>query len=83
MIALILRDIRIAARAGGGIAMGHRLLLRDLIAREELMCPFELSINAKHRYFVVTSSNAAHLDYVKRFRDWLTKSFCEEDMPLG
>ncbi len=63
------------ARNGGGVAMGHRLLLRDLIAREELVCPLESVIAAKQDYFVVVPDNAAHLDFVKRFRDWLIASF--------
>ena len=63
------------ARAGGGIAMGHRLLLRDFIARGELVCPLDLSLSARQDYFVVVPEKSAHLDYVKRFRDWLTAAF--------
>ena len=63
------------ARAGGGIAMGHRLLLRDVIARRELLCPLKQSVPAQQAYFVVVPDKAVHLDYVKRFRDWLTASF--------
>ena len=69
------------ARAGGGIAMGHRLLLRDLIARKELVCPLEQTLAAQQGYFVVVPDNAAHLDYVKRFRNWLTASFGDEGTP--
>ncbi|MBB3063748.1 LysR substrate-binding domain-containing protein [Limibacillus halophilus] len=63
------------ARAGGGIAMGHKLLLRDLFARNELVCPLEQTIAAQQGYFVVVPDKSAHLDYVKRFRSWLTASF--------
>jgi len=63
------------ARAGGGIAMGHKLLLRDLISRNELVCPLEQEITAQQGYYVVVPDKAAHLDYVKRFRSWLTASF--------
>jgi LysR family glycine cleavage system transcriptional activator len=63
------------ARAGGGIAMGHRLLLRDVIARGDLVCPLDRSIPARQDYFVVVPEKAAHLDYVKRFRDWLIAAF--------
>ena len=65
------------ARAGGGIAMGHRLLLRDFIARGELVCPLQRSIAARQEYFVVVPEKSAHLDYVKRFRDWLVAAFGE------
>ncbi len=68
-----------AARAGGGIAMGHRLLLRDMIDRGELVCPLELSIRSLEPYVVVVPDSAAHLDFVKRFRDWLVASFDPED----
>ena len=63
------------ARAGGGIAMGHQQLLRDLIARQELVCPLEQTITAEQGYFVVVPDKSAHLDYVKRFQNWLTASF--------
>jgi LysR family glycine cleavage system transcriptional activator len=63
------------ARAGGGIAMGHKLLLRDLASRNELVYPLEQEIPAQQGYFVVVPDKSAHLDYVKRFRSWLTTSF--------
>ncbi len=66
------------ARAGGGIAMGHQYLLRHLIARDELVCPLEQTITAEQGYFVVVPDKAAHLDYVNRFRNWLTASFDNE-----
>ena len=69
------------ARAGGGIAMGHRLLLRDLIARQELVCPLEQTLSAQEGYFVVVPDTAAHLDYVKRFRNWLTAAFSDGGAP--
>lgn len=63
------------ARAGGGIAMGHQLLLRGLIARKELICPVNLSITAQQGYFVAVPDRAAHLGFVRRSRDWLVDSF--------
>lgn len=69
------------ARAGGGIAMGHRLLLRDFIARGELVCPLEQTIAAQQDYFVVVPDKAAHLDYVKRFRNWLVAAFDNTGAP--
>ncbi|WP_299626573.1 LysR substrate-binding domain-containing protein [Pelagibius sp.] len=66
------------ARAGGGVAMGHRLLLRDMIDRGELVCPLEGTIHSLHPYVVVVPDTAAHLDVVKRFRNWLVESFGPE-----
>ncbi len=63
------------ARAGGGIAMGHRLLLRDPIERKELICPLDLTITARQEYFVAVPDRAAHLGFVGRFRNWLVDSF--------
>ena len=63
------------ARAGGGVAMGHRLLLRDMIDRGEVVSPLERSIPSVHPYVVVVPDHAAHLDFVKRFRKWLIESF--------
>ena len=63
------------ARSGGGIAMGHRLLLGDLISRDELVCPLEQTTAASQAYFVVVPDKTAHLNYVRRFRAWRVASF--------
>ena len=63
------------ARAGGGVAMGHRLLLRDMIDRGELVCPLDRTVRSQHPYVIVVPDHAAHLDVVKRFRNWLIDSF--------
>ncbi|MEM7225847.1 MAG: LysR substrate-binding domain-containing protein [Pseudomonadota bacterium] len=67
------------ARAGGGVAMGHRILLRDMIDRGELVCPLEGTIRSVHPYLIVVANNAAHLDIVKRFRNWIVQSFAPAD----
>lgn len=67
------------ARADGGIAMGHRLLLRDLIDRGDLICPLDISIPSRHPYVIVVPEQAAHLDHVKRFRRWLVSAFAGGD----
>lgn len=69
-----------AARAGGGIAMGHKLLIGDLIARGELVYPLQQTMTAPQGYFIVVPEKAAHLNYVKRFREWLTASFKQTDL---
>lgn len=63
------------ARASGGVAMGHRLLLEDAITRGELICPLDLTLSSIHPYRIVIPEHSIHLDYVKRFRDWLVQSF--------
>ncbi|MBO6837941.1 MAG: LysR family transcriptional regulator [Alphaproteobacteria bacterium] len=60
-----------AARAGSGVAMGHGMLIRDLLARGDLVSPFEQTIEAEAAYYAVIPERARHLDYVRRFRDWL------------
>ena len=72
-----------AARAGGGIAMGHRLLLRDMIDRGELICPLDQTIPAAQPYVVVVPESAVHLDFVKRLRNWLVDTFGAGDVRGG
>ena len=55
--------------------MGHRLLLRDMIDRGEMVCPLQRTIRSLHPYVVVVPDTAAHLDFVQRFQKWLTDSF--------
>lgn len=63
------------ALSGGGIAMGHKLLLENRLTGGELICPLKETIIAQQGYYVVTPDRAAHLNYVNRFRDWLLSSF--------
>ncbi|MCG8368952.1 MAG: LysR substrate-binding domain-containing protein [Proteobacteria bacterium] len=67
------------ARAGGGVAMGHRLLLGDMIERGEMVCPLDGTVRSVHPYVIVVPDGAAHLDFVKRFRKWLVESFGTAD----
>lgn len=60
-----------AARAGAGVAMGHEMLIEGPLARGDLVRVFDLRIPAEEAYSVVIPERARHLDYVRKFRDWL------------
>ena len=64
-----------SARAGGGVAMGHAALVRDLLDRGELVRPLAPEISAVSDYYVVYPQSAAHLDYVKTFCQWVQGAF--------
>ncbi len=68
-----------AARAGAGVAMGHGMLIRDLLARGDLVSPFEQTIEAEEGYYVVIPERARHIEYVRRFRDWLQDAMTGQD----
>lgn len=63
-----------AARAGAGVAIGHGMLIADLLERGELVRLFDRTIDAQEGYFAVIPERARHLDYVGRFRDWLVSA---------
>jgi len=62
-----------AARSGAGVAMGHALLVDDLVARGELVRPFAEEVAAGEPYVLVRPPRAAHLDFVRAFEEWLSE----------
>ena len=64
-----------AARSGAGVAIGHQMLDMDLVTKGELVSLFDITIKANQAYNAVVPERAMHLDYVCKFRDWLTDLF--------
>ncbi len=65
-----------AARAGGGIAMGHERLVETFIARGDLVKPFSQSLEAHSPYSLVRPRRSDGLSFVRAFESWLQAAFC-------
>ncbi len=61
----------IGARAGLGVAMGRFQLARELVARGELIFPFDTPYDQGLGYHVVTRREFSALPRVRAFLDWL------------
>ncbi len=69
-----------AALHGHGIALGDTITASHLIARGELVVPFDLTVPANHAFYVACRQSARHAPIVKVFIDWLFASL-EEALP--
>lgn len=67
-----------AARSGAGLAMGHDLLVRDLVARGDLVRPFTITALAPRPYRLVRPRRADHLSFVRAFEGWIVKTLEDE-----
>ncbi|MDJ0951530.1 MAG: LysR substrate-binding domain-containing protein [Alphaproteobacteria bacterium] len=68
-----------AARSGGGVAMGHALLVGDMLARGDLVRPFAESVTAREPYVLVRPARADHLDFVRAFERWIADRLAGTD----
>ncbi len=59
------------ARSGLGVAMGRYQLARDLVARGELIFPFDTTYHQGLGYHVVTRREFVDVPKVRAFVDWL------------
>ena len=62
------------ARAGGGVAIGHDLLVRDLVSRGDLVRPFSTTIKAREAYYLVWPGRSGDLSFVRGFAQWLKRT---------
>lgn len=69
-----------AALHGQGIALGDTITASNLIARGELVVPFDLTVPANHAFYVACRQSVRQTPIVKVFIDWLFASI-EESMP--
>ncbi|MGO1120359.1 LysR substrate-binding domain-containing protein [Rhodovibrionaceae bacterium A322] len=60
-----------AARSGGGVAMGHKLLVEDLVRKGDLVRPFSESVCAPEPYVLVQPKQDKQLSFVRGFEHWL------------
>ena len=64
-----------AAQAGGGIAMGHRLLIRDLVLGKQLVEPFRKTVPAREPYALVKPERSVEASFVTAFEEWISGAF--------
>jgi LysR family glycine cleavage system transcriptional activator len=69
-----------AALHGQGIALGDTITASNLIARGELVVPFDLTVPANDAFYVACRQSVRQTPIVKVFIDWLFASL-EESMP--
>ena len=69
-----------AALHGQGIALGDTITASHLIARGELVVPFDLTVPANDAFYVACRQSARQAPIVKVFIDWLFSSL-EESLP--
>lgn len=69
-----------AALHGQGIALGDTITASNLIARGELVVPFDLSVPANDAFYVACRQSARQTPIVKVFIDWLFAAL-EETLP--
>ena len=60
-----------AALHGQGIALGDTITASNLIARGELVVPFDLTVPANHAFYVACRQSARQTPIVQVFIDWL------------
>ena len=67
------------AVSGQGVVLGSKLLAADLIASNQLIAPFSLSIPTEQNYFLIEKADSYANDNVRLFRNWLlTNANCPE-----
>ena len=81
---LFTSDARLSTEAavhGQGIALGDTITAANLIARGELVVPFDLSVPANDAFYVACRHEVRAAPIVKVFIDWLFASLQEDGLP--
>lgn len=76
-------DARLSVEAavhGNGVALGDTVTASTLLARGQLVSPFNLSVPAVDDFYVVCRSDLRSVPVVKAFIDWL---FAEKEVASG
>lgn len=79
-----LSDARLSTEAalhGQGIALGDTITAASLIARGEIVVPFDLSVPANDAFYVACRQDVRAAPIVKVFIDWLFTSLEEDSLP--
>lgn len=63
--------VLLAAIKGAGVAIGHRALVADDLARKRLVAPFTLRVPAPRAYYLVYPKWSAEHAAVQAFRRWV------------
>lgn len=77
-------DARLSTEAaihGQGIALGDTITAASLIARGELVVPFDLSVPANDAFYVASRQEVRAAPIVKVFIDWLFATLEQDSLP--
>ena len=80
----VLSDARLSTEAalhGQGIALGDTITASSLIAKGELVVPFDLSVPANNAFYVACRNSVRAAPIVKVFIDWLFSSLEADPLP--
>lgn len=67
-----------AAKAGAGLALGHDLIVRDMIAARELVAPFATRVPMQEAYHLIQHPQAQDTAAAKAFTTWLRKELARD-----
>lgn len=71
------------AKAGGGLALAHDLIASDLLARHDLIAPFEHRAEMQEAYYLIQSPRAQETEEAKAFTSWLRTRLAEDHSASG
>ncbi|MEM1073327.1 MAG: LysR family transcriptional regulator [Pseudomonadota bacterium] len=66
------------ARAGGGLALGHDLITRDMITAGELVAPFTHRAEMQEAYYLIQTPQAQTMPTASAFVSWLQSRIAGE-----
>lgn len=75
-------DARIAIEAatyGYGVALGDSMTVVDMLAKGNLIVPFDRSVAAVHSFYIVCRNEVRSTPIVKVFIDWIYAALAESD----
>jgi len=67
-----------AARAGAGLALGHDIIVQDMIAAGELVAPFQGSAPMQEAYYLIQSPQAQGMPTAQAFSSWLRAELAQD-----
>ena len=67
-----------AARAGGGLALAHDLIAKDMIAAGELVAPFPHRAAMQEAYHLIQTPQAQTMPAAQKFTNWLRETLARD-----
>ena len=68
-----------AATYGHGVALGDTMTVVDMLAKGNLIVPFDRSVPAVHSFYIVCRTEMRSTPIVKVFIDWVYAALAEHD----
>ena len=65
------------AKSGGGLALGHELIVRGMVERGELVAPFAHRAQMQEAYYLIQSPQAQTMPAAQAFVSWLRRGIAD------